>query len=271
MINLLGAEWVKLRHRWMPRIITLIMLAILALLFFGISTGSNRNDVFFPRGLIVVLAFAGFMSSFLWPVLAGAWAGNEYGWGTIRLALSRRPSRIQFVLASIGILCLCVVLALILALILATIEGGIVALVTGNSLVSTHGLASDFALVFVKALLAVIYVTTFYLVLAFSAGTIFQSGAAGIGIGIGFSIAQGIIGGIFSGLGGTWKVIADHFPSAYTAALPDRIAGQALTGGVLPASSGTPGVIESILWLALYIGALLAVTLLIVNRRDVTA
>ncbi len=267
---LIGAEWVKLKHRWMPRIIALILFAIVALLFWAIGTGANRTDLIFPRGMLAALLAAGFVASFLWPILSGAWAGNEYSWGTLRMVLSRRPNRIQYLAASLGILVVFVIITMVVTMALSLIEGAVVAGLTGHSAVFTAGLGSSFTLVLLKTFVATIYVACFYLVLAFAAGTIFQSPAAGIGIGIGFSIAQEVVFGIFTALRGPWKVIADHFPSSYAGSLPQRIATESIKafGGQ---NAGTPSVPESIIGLAIYIGILVALTVIVVQRRDVTA
>src|ERR1019366_7612824 len=115
---------------------------------------------------------------------------------------SRKPSRMQYLAASLGILILFAVITLLVAMALSVIEGGVVALLRGQSVVFTSGLGSNFALVLLKTFLATIYVVSFYLVLAYAAGTVFQSPAAGIGIGIGFYIAQQVVFGIFTGLRG---------------------------------------------------------------------
>jgi hypothetical protein len=264
----LGAEWIKLRHRWMPRILALVLFAIVALLFWAIGTGSNRTDLIFPRGMLAALLGAGFVASFLWPILSGAWSGNEYSWGTLRMILSRHPNRLQYLAASLAILVVFAIITMVVAMVLSIAEGAVVASLTGHSAVFTSGLRSSFTLVLLKTFVATIYVACFYLVLAFAAGTIFQSPAAGIGIGIGFTIAQQVVFGIFFALRGPWRVVADHFPSSYAGALPQRIAAESISA--FGRTTG-PGVVESIVGLAIYIGILITLTVVVVQRRDVTA
>lgn len=270
MTSLLGAEFVKLRHRWMPRILVLIMLGIIALFFWGIGTTSVRHDLLWPRGLLAALTFAGFFAPFLWPVLAGAWTGNEYSWGTIRMVLSRKPNRIEQSIAGLVAVMICVVVALILAVVLGIVAGFVVGALTGHP-TSTAGLGSDFPLVFVKGFLAEMYSISFYVVVAYAAGTIFQSAAVGIGVGIGEWIAQEIVRGIFSALGNTWLHVAQHLPNAYTAALPERIMSKDLGGRFANVGIGQPGIVESIIGLAIYLAVLIALTLLFVSRADVTS
>lgn len=270
MSALLAGEWVKLRVRWMPRIVVGILLLIMILIFWGIGTSPERSNLFFPTGLLTGLVLSASVSSFLWPVLAGSWAGSEYSWGTVRLILARRPSRIQFTLAGFIMVLIAVAIALIATLIVAGIAGAVVAALTGHPIIETPH-ASNFIVLLVKTGLATWYIAAFFVALAYAAGTIFRSNAAGIGIGIGVTIAQTIVTGIFTGLGGTWRSIAEHFPSVYTQALASRVAGPGLHGAFARVSNTTPGVGEAILGLAIYIVVLLALTLIVVTRRDVTA
>ena len=145
-----------------------------------------------------------------------------------------------------------------------------VAALTGNPVIMTSGIGGDFALILLKTFVATIYVVFFYMLLAYAAGTIFQSPAAGIGIGIGFSIGQQVLFGIFTALHGPWKVIADHFPASYAGSLPERLASE--SGSSFGSSTvGTPGVVESIIGLGIYIVALVVLTMIIVQKRDVSA
>lgn len=271
MTNLMAAEWLKLRKRWMVRIIVLIMLAIIALIFWGVGTSSQRTNLFFPRGWVVAPYLASTLAPFLWPVLAGSWAGSEYGWGTIRMILSRRPGRIQWTLSAIAVLVLAAGLSLVGALIVATIAGSVVAALTGHSEFSTGGLGGAYPLIAVKAFLAAWYILTFYVVLAYAAGTIFRSGAFGIAGGIGITVAQIVLLGIFFNLGGAWRTVSEHFPYAYTNGLPTRLASEGTTSGFASVPADTAGIGEAIIGIAVYIAILLALTLVAVRARDITS
>lgn len=270
MSALLGGEWIKLRVRWMPRIIIGILLLILILIFWGMGTSPERTNLFFPTGLLTGLLLSASISSFLWPVLAGSWSGSEYSWGTVRLILARRPSRVQFVLAGLIMVMVAVGIAVVATMIVAGIAGAVVAAITGNPIIQTPH-APNFIVLLLETALATWYVAGFFVALAYAAGTIFRSNAAGIGIGIGVTIAQTIVTGVFTGLGGAWRSVADHFPSVYTEALASRVAAPGLHGTFARVSGPEPGIGESILGLAIYIAILLALTLVVVTRRDVTA
>jgi hypothetical protein len=101
MTALLSFEWLKLERWWMPRVVV-VLISVLTL---GASCvlGANvteRGDLLLPRGWLAALSFSSIFAPFFWPLLGASWAGNEYGWGTIRSVLSRRPNRVEHALAA---------------------------------------------------------------------------------------------------------------------------------------------------------------------------
>lgn len=271
MMHLIAAEWLKLRKRWMVRIIVLLMLVIIALIFWGEGTqSSDRGDLLMPRGWLVALYLASSFAAFLWPILGGNWAGSEYGWGTIRMILSRRPDRLQWALSAVIVLTLTAGLALVLATIVGSVAGSVVGLLTGNSIFSTAGLQAGYAAIVFKCFLGAWFVLTFYILLAYTAGTVFRSGAFGIGFGIGFTVAELIVYGIFYSLKGTWREIAIHLPYAYTNGLPLRLTQEGTTSGFVGNGRDVPGITDSVIGLLVYCAILLGVTLFLVRVRDVT-
>jgi ABC-type transport system involved in multi-copper enzyme maturation permease subunit len=273
MTGLLSAEFLKLRKRLMPRVLLVILLALIALVFFGFARNGDRSsiaDVILPDGWLLVLVFVSFFAPFIAPVLAGSWAGSEYSWGTIRMVLSRRPDRTQFLLSGIVVLLSAIGIALLASLLLATVSSWVAALLLGRSAFDSSAFDGTFIGIFVKLFLSVWLILGFYVVLAFSAGTLFRSGAVGIGVGIGLTLADLILTGIFYNLGGTWRTISDHFPEVYARALPSQVANGSLLG-ISSGRSGLPSVPESIVALAVYTLVPLALAIVLVRYRDVTA
>jgi hypothetical protein len=256
----------------MPRILLLILLAIVALVFLGISS-RPRNQPYLPPpdGLVVALVLAASFAAFIWPVLAGSWSGNEYGWGTIRLALTRQSSRMAFSLSGLVVLLLVIGVALALVLIVGAIEGSLIG--AANSVSAPFEPAGvNASAVIIKMFFAAWYVSAFYAVLAYTAGAVFRSAPAGIGVGIGFAVAQAAVTGIFTALGDPWKSVAEHFPDAYTQGLTSNLANELIVGGPLErGASSTASISTSLIGLAIYIAVLLAVMLAVVQQRDVTA
>jgi ABC-type transport system involved in multi-copper enzyme maturation permease subunit len=273
MNGLFSAEFLKLRKRLMPRILLLILLASTALVFFGSAKNGDRqsiHDLILPNGWLLGLSFASVFAPFIAPILAGSWAGSEYSWGTIRLVLSRRPNRAQFLLAGISVLLSAVGIALLATLLLSTVSSWLAAVLLGRHAFNSAAFTGAFLGTLIKLFFSVWLVLAFYIVLAFSAGTLFRSGAVGIGVGVGLTLADLILTGIFYGLGGTWRSVADHFPDVYARALPTRVAEGTLTS-VSSRGGGLPTVPEAVLALAIYILVPLGLALVLVRYRDVTA
>jgi hypothetical protein len=271
MTGLLLADWRKLRHRWMPRILLVILIALTALIFLGISSRArNRDYLVPPDGLIIALALGAGFAAFIWPVLAGSWSGGEYGWGTVRMLLARRPNRVEFTLSGLIAVVLTIGIGLCLILLTGVVAGSLVAAATGASAAASSTGASAGEVV-VKLFFAARYTSAFYAVLAYAAGAVFRSAPAGIGIGIGFSVAQTAVSAIFMALGDPWKSIAYHFPNAYTTALTSRLANAYIASGPFGrVQSDAASITASIIGLAIYLAVMVGVMLVVVQRRDVT-
>ncbi len=274
MIGELSFEWYKLSKRWMPRVVMLMLLAVIVLAFWGSSTrASNVGNLLLPRGWLTALIFASFVAPFLWPVLGASWGGNEYGWGTIRMVLTRRPFRIQHVLGALAVLLFGLALALLVATIASTVLAVIVAVATHHTAYTSSLLTGTFVATFCKAYLAAWVVASFFLMLAYLAAVLFRSAAVGIAIGIGSTLAEFVLGAILTRLGGWWQIVGDHLPVNYTQDLTTRVASSGLVPGSRMAAMDpqTPGVSQSLLAIAIYAAIFIAITLLALRTRDVTA
>jgi hypothetical protein len=274
VINTFSFEWLKFSKRWMPRIILALLLGLTVLVFWGQATRLNgRPDLFLPRGWLAALAFSSFFAPFFWPVLGGSWAGNEYGWGTIRSILTRRPERITHALSALAVLIVGVLIGIICIVFVATGASAVVSLATGNP-VWTSGLFTDtFAATLTKGILTAWYVSSFYLLVAYSAAVIARSAAVGIGVGIGSTLAQIVLIGIFATLGGVWNTIAQHFPFEYSREMITRIVASQMVPGtnLAEVGRGTPSATASLIAIAIFSAAVLAAMLVAVRARDVTA
>jgi hypothetical protein len=267
-------EWLKFSKRWMPRIILAMLLGLTILAFWGTGTRlESRADLFLPRGWLAALAFISFFAPFFWPVLGGSWAGNEYGWGTIRSILTRRPQRITHALSALGVLLTGVLIGILCIVVVATGAAALVSLATGNPIWLSGLFGGAFAATLVKGILTAWLVSSFYLLLAYSAAVVARSAAVGIGFGIGSTLAEIVLSQIFRGLGGVWNTIAQHFPFEYTRDMITRVVATDLVPGTNLASvqSGTPNADASLIAIAIFSAALIAAMLVAVRVRDVTA
>ena len=275
MTALLGFEWLKLRHRWMPRLVVLGSggLIIVAFLLLLSANDSESGNLFLPRAWLAALSFSTFLAPFFWPVVGASWAGNEYDWGTIRAILTRRPDRIAHVLAALAVLVVGVGVG-ILAILLAGTFGGIVtSLLRGGEFMTADVLSDTFLAALLEGGLTAWYVSGFYLLVAYAAATVARSAAVGVGFALGATLAQYLLRSILSGLGPPWTDIAARFPIVYANSLITRVVGPQLLPGTSLATARAyePAVTDSLLALALYAAVCLAVTLVAVRTRDVTA
>jgi ABC-type transport system involved in multi-copper enzyme maturation permease subunit len=274
MTAYLSFEWQKFSKRWMPRVILLMILALTVLVFWGQATRIHgRGNLLLPRGWLAALAFSSFFGPFFWPLLGGSWAGNEYGWGTIRSILTRRPARATQALTALVVLLSGVLIALIAILIIATGASLLVASLTGNASWTSGLFDGSFAATMLKGMLTAWYVSSFYLLFAYAAAVIARSAAVGIGFGIGSTLAEIVLRELFSSLGGVWNTIADHFPFVYSQSMITRVVGSQLIPGTNLArvAPNTPDATQSLIALAIYAAILLAVLVGAVRMRDVTA
>lgn len=273
MAAFLSFEWLKLSKRMMPRIILVLIVGLMLVAFWGQSTRvGERDNLLLPRAWLSALSFSAFFAPFFWPVLGGTWAGNEYGWGTIRAVLTRKPNRIANVLAALVVLIGALVVAIGAMLLAGTVAGIAVSILTNSGSFPAGVWSGGFASALVKGALTAWYVSSFYLVLAFAAATIFRSAAVGIGIGIGGTLAQLVLREIFGSLGGVWNTISLHFPVVYTNDMITRVVGPELVAGSRLASANldAPSAGQSVIALAIYSAIFVAITLVTVRLRDVT-
>lgn len=274
MTALLSFEWLKLRKRRMPLVILGLILAMTILAFWGQATrGDGRGNLFLPRGWLAGLSFFALFAPFFWPVLGGSWAGNEYGWGTIRAVLTRRPERIAHALAALAVLLGGLVIALAAILAMSTVAGLAVSLTTGNDAFTSGVWSGAFLATALKGFLTAWYVAAFYLLLAYAAAVIFRSAAVGIGIGIGSTLAQYVLRRILTDLGGVWQTIADHFPVIYASNMITQVVHDQLIPytGLASVDPNTPSAGQSVVALAIYAAIFLAIMLAAVRMRDVTS
>jgi hypothetical protein len=274
MTALVAFEWLKFRKRLMPKIIILLLVILTGLAFWGQATRDiGRDNLLLPRGWLAALSFAALFAPFFWPILGGSWAGNEYGWGTLRAILARRPNRIGHALVALAVLLAGTGIGLAAILVVGTGAGIVVSLLTGNAVWVSGLMGGTFLATLVQGFLATWYISGFFLVLAYTCAVLARSAAVGIGIGVGATLAQFVLSRILEALGGVWEQIAQHFPIVYTNDMITHVVGSQMVPGtnLAVSSPGSPSAGQSVLALAIYAGVLLAAMLYAVRVRDVTA
>lgn len=274
MMNEMSFEWFKLSRRTMPRIVLLLLAGLTVLAFWGYATRDlGRPNLFLPRGWLAALSFCAFFAPFFWPVLGGSWAGNEYGWGTIRAVLTRRPERISHALGALAVLIVGVLIGIVAIVAVGTVAAAAVSTATGAPVWSSGLFTGDFVATLLKGILTAWYVSSFYLLLAYGAAVIARSAAVGIGFGIGSTLAEVVLVRLFAALGGAWNTIAQHFPVIYADNMITQVVHASMVQGTNLARvpDDTPSAGSSLIALASYAAAMLVAMLAAVRLRDVTA
>lgn len=209
-----------------------------------------------------------------WSVLGGVFAlivgvllqGSEYGWGTVKTILTQRGGRLEMLFGKIEALAV-VVLVMVVGLLAADAVASVgVALIDGKSL--TFPDSSEM----LKGLVALYLIFGFWGLFGLALATIFRQSAMAIGLGLAYAL---VIEGIIFGLAGnfapdTVNPIRQWFPVTNASYLADSF-GQAairgIRGGPAPYADATHAVVV----LVAYVIAFVAISAVLVRRRDVTS
>jgi ABC-2 type transport system permease protein len=295
MISLISAEMLKIRKRRASWIMFGILLAFLAFFLMGIrpiiAADDGRNSVEFQLANLVMRFPAGFgilvrmvseMGQFILIVFAGLVVGSEYGWGTVRQVMARGASRNRYLAAKLAAILVSIVMGIILAMIVGT---GF--MLIGDVLVDSFdpkipaGFAGDLA----GDTLRTLGVLVVFAGLAFCIAILTRSVAGGLGLGLGWIFVEIICTGIFPLFGRIWRDISGYFLTNLSSSLMaanQLDVGQFFGDGGGGGDDGGPGggggrpvfdvePLTAGLLLALYLVILLAISVWVFNRRDITA
>ena len=210
-----------------------------------------------------------------WNTLGGVFAlilgvlsqGSEYGWGTIKTLYTQRPGRISMLAGKLLALILAVLVMVLALFAVDALSSFVVALVDRKATI-----AFPAAVDILKAMAAAWLIFGFWGVFGFALATLFRQSAMAIGLGLAYAIViEGIIFQIAGNVGGnTVKQIESWFPLANTgylvrsfgSALPPQFA-RTIPKPVADAN-------HAVLVLSVYLLVFVAVSAVLVRRRDVT-
>ena len=278
-------EWFKLRHRRMPWILLGVAVLLVQIAFWAsyalfrggelevgeggasgattISTTSQFLEMFaFPssltNGLIVAHAFGGILLM----ILAASLTGTEYGWGTLRTALTKGTGRWPLLTAKLLLLAGLSVAVLIVATTSVAVSSAIALATLDADWISSSADWSDLGIGFGKA----IYGMLPYIALAVFAAVLTSSSGAAIGISLGYYFVESILVGVLAGF--------DWFQRVAVFILGRAVSGWVRTEtGVSFQSSGTtaglPDASQSFLVLLAYVVVLTGAALWVFQRREV--
>ena len=286
VLPLTRLEWYKLRHRRMPWILLGFAVLLVQIAFWAsyalfrsgemavgeggasgnvtVSTTDQFLEMFaFPtsltNGLIVAHAFGGILLM----ILAASLIGTEYGWGTLRTALTKGTGRWPLLTAKLLLLAGLSVAVLIVATASVAVSSAIALATLDADWISSSADWSDLGIGFGKA----VYGMLPYVALAVFAAVLTSSSGAAIGISLGYYFVESILVGVLAGF--------DWFERVAGFILGRAVSGWVRTEtGVSFQSSGTtaglPDATQSFLVLLAYVVVLSGAALWVFQRREVT-
>lgn len=205
-------------------------------------------------------------------ILAGTIVGGEYSVGTIRMMLTRGPTRTQFLLAKIGAILACLVLGAVVVILLGIVEGTLLTLAVGMG-VSTGFLTAMWIVHAVLYVCAAILGLFMYAMLALCLSTLGRATAAGVAGAIVWWVLENALGDILvllgtlvkGPLGAALKATPDYFITNNVNALVQN-QGQYILNRAPAQLSDLHAVLVLAGYLILFIGLAWWVT----QRRDIT-
>jgi ABC-type transport system involved in multi-copper enzyme maturation permease subunit len=285
MRSALTAELLKVRKRWMPYVLLLIMLAGATVLIWLIGyvgyqeepQSEFADDAFrtfaFPWSIPALLDSGQFWgAAILVGILTSSSVATEYNWGTVRQALTRGQPRWQFLatkllgtsISCIGLLLVALAVGILFSILATAAEGAPITLdVRDGPTVPQIGL------MILRSALGIIP----YGLLAFALAVVGRSTALGIAGTIGYMLGEGIIIAILESIGGIAadfrEIAIGHHVSSLIAA--NRIGTgdyNSIAARELPVAADLPDVWIATLVILLYCAAFTAVGFFIFQRRD---
>lgn len=282
--HLTGLEWFKLRKR--PMLYVLLAVVVLFLVitealgylfirFLPTTEGSGLtpdvrqgllDSMTLPAALPGVFSSVQTIAAIMTIVLAAVSFGGEFGWGTVRLLLSRGAGRAEYIAGKSLALAGWAVVFVVAGAIAGLAAAAVITLLEGHGLGGALGDAGVGGLV---ATAARTYLATLvYLLLAAFATVLTRSTAAGMAIGLVYYFVEGLVGNILG-----------IFTSGWVAGLLQALIGVNVRGlmaangppttSLVPTGLPSPG--QSALVLALYAAAFVVAMLLLFRARDITA
>jgi ABC-type transport system involved in multi-copper enzyme maturation permease subunit len=204
-------------------------------------------------------------------ILAGTIIGGEYSVGTIRLMLTRGPTRTQFFLSKIGAVSVCLALGFLGMTLLGVVLGALFNLITGIPI--------DFSFLTAAWLLhAALYLLVsmlglfVYAMLALCLATLGRATAAGVAGALVWWVLENALGGVFALLGtlikGQWGSFLQAVPDYFIARNVDAPV-QNQSHFILLDQPSTLSDLHALLVVAGYLVVFIGLTWWVIRRRDI--
>ena len=204
MLNLIRVEFFKLRKRWMPYVLLLVLVAsiLIPIVVSYINYQTNINEfqtMDWREALVLPNAMQNIFNSvpglgiILVAILAASTVGTEYGWGTLRQTLARGISRPRYLTSKL----LSTAIIAFIGVMIAIVVGLIVTIITSMA-VEGEIIWGSFVGYFFASLGRTLLVLIVYISMATFFSLLLRSSALGIMVTIAWFIGESIIGGLLS-------------------------------------------------------------------------
>ena len=280
----LSADILKLRKRWMPYVLLLLMLAGAAFLIWGVGYASYhddeiqfRDDAFrtfaFPYSIPALLDTGQFWGTALFvAILTTSTLATEHNWGTVRTAVTGGQSRVRYLLSKLVVLTAVSTGALLIALGFGLLLSLWATNAAGFDIpVRYPGELSVWDVVLMIGRTALCIVP--YGLLAFALTVLSRSTALGIAGTMGFMMGEAIIVAILGTSGGLIEDSRGLFIGQNVSALiaESRIGGLDYNSAAFRDlnAEGLPGVWTATAVLIAESAVLLGISFLVFLRRDI--
>ena len=185
-------EWFKLRHRWLPWILLGIMVALAQLIFWLAATLSDEVSYrSTTENVVNGLGFSVVFATFIAMILAASVTGGEYGWGTLRPALSLGAGRWQFLTSKVAVTLLTTAVILIIMSVTVAVSGFIAEIALAPPAAEPYEATSWLELLGIYG--RMVYGFLPYILLAMFFAVLTGSNGVGIALSLGYYVAETFI------------------------------------------------------------------------------
>jgi len=228
--------------------------------------------LYLPGSLSTAVNILNFIGVILLIILAGTIVGGEYNVGSIRIMLTRGPTRAQFLLAKFGTMLVCSLFSLLVLGLIGIITGALLNLTIGVS-VDFKFLTGPWILHSILFLLIAVFSLLLYCGLAICLSTLGKATVAGVAGALIWWFVERILSSALSFFGQTirgpfgdfLKAVPDYLLFNNIDALLNNQQ-QYMSGG----TAGTLTDIHAILVLIAYLGCFIGIAWWINEARDIT-
>ncbi|HLI07846.1 MAG TPA: ABC transporter permease [Ktedonobacteraceae bacterium] len=271
VLRLTSTELYKIRRRAMSKVMGIIALATI-LFTYLFAPFISQDLVHLPLSVTVAVEVPRLLGIVLTIVLVGTIVGGEYGIGTIRLMLTRGPSRIQFLLGKIGAALACIMLGLLFMFLAGILLGQAVSLFI-NVPTNWHFFSLDWLGRVLLYLLSAMFGLCIYAMMALFLAILGRSSTAGVAGAMTWSLLEPVFGLLVSTVGERI-----HGPlGAFFVSIPDYLisnnVGVLLQNESIFLTHDQPATLSNLhalLVLALYLLVFFGLSWWLLERRDIT-